>query len=1006
LSILEEKKIRFKVLNANRAFHSKLMLPAVDPFLETLGKITFRRPSVLFLSTCTGNFEDASLASYDYWIQQLLQPVLFTKSVQTLRTFLSSSTQRWVFIEMSSTEVITPLIKSNLFETDLATFLPPFCHNAFNSRYTPKWKMLDLYFACAAWQVGLPVKLSQVSCFQKINQLGYFISIPSEHFNLRHCGVEQVRNLLRFNDSAISFQSSCSPSLSCFENLTSDSELNQRIQKNIINVPNAILSVTHYSNHSSKCSLTTNISFCSTCNLSVEDYPLSVGCISGLLTIALFAKMCDLQIISLNTPLESILPSEVTVPQFNGSQILLSHLASHTSGLPCYPASFDVNSTLAWIYFDVDYLFSSLANIQLTFSPGSQCLYSNMGMALLAQALCHVSNQSYSQLLMKYIIEPYELVGIFYQQPNATGIHTCPFSHYDNNGNRVGWWECGSGLISADGLHITPSGCGQIFKIFFNHEGIGKLLRRYCAWNREGRRCWYMGRTNCSSSCLMFDPISEQGIFIQWNCNIDAVTLLQFTEHKMDVYAREPTLITPSLFTLWSEGTVTADFFDHDIKESIPVKPKPIFPKLKHQPSSYNSILSTIVTEVAMIAGISQETIPSDSSFSECGLESLQMIVLADHLEKRLQVSVPFNQLFKYDSPSKLTNYLLHAQPLQQPISKITPATPQKENQNDNVFVMRYLEHRRNQFPFVFRATSETGRDLNDLMKAIDSQKHNLMDKLRSIGAILFRGFNVTETTDLKRILSKIFPQQSLLPYHDGISPRIHISDNVFTSTEYPSKYDMSLHNELSYGKNMPTHIAFLCQVEPNPGCGGQTPIGDSRRIAKMMDDRVIKLFREKGVRYYTLLPKIGAGLSWETTFQTTSKAEIEKMLTDDCVEWEWLPSGDLRTIKNGPGLRVHPDTGEEVWSNHAHLFHPTDLPNNVHNALLRYHTNALPKYATFGDGEEIPVPVLEHVRSVLNKERVFFDWREGDILLLDNLLISHGRMAFDGPRKIVVAMV
>jgi alpha-ketoglutarate-dependent taurine dioxygenase len=31
--------------------------------------------------------------------------------------------------------------------------------------------------------------------------------------------------------------------------------------------------------------------------------------------------------------------------------------------------------------------------------------------------------------------------------------------------------------------------------------------------------------------------------------------------------------------------------------------------------------------------------------------------------------------------------------------------------------------------------------------------------------------------------------------------------------------------------------------------------------------------------------------------------------------------------------------------------------------------------------------------------------WEAGDILLLDNMLVAHGRRAFTGPRQIVVAM-
>eukprot|EP00009_Paramoeba_aestuarina_P003637 CAMPEP_0201510844 /NCGR_PEP_ID=MMETSP0161_2-20130828/3384_1 /ASSEMBLY_ACC=CAM_ASM_000251 /TAXON_ID=180227 /ORGANISM="Neoparamoeba aestuarina, Strain SoJaBio B1-5/56/2" /LENGTH=93 /DNA_ID=CAMNT_0047906097 /DNA_START=666 /DNA_END=943 /DNA_ORIENTATION=- len=65
-------------------------------------------------------------------------------------------------------------------------------------------------------------------------------------------------------------------------------------------------------------------------------------------------------------------------------------------------------------------------------------------------------------------------------------------------------------------------------------------------------------------------------------------------------------------------------------------------------------------------------------------------------------------------------------------------------------------------------------------------------------------------------------------------------------------------------------------------------------------------------------------------------KGEIERELRKVGSEWVWRADGGLCTIRRGPGVRIHPETNEEVWSNHAHLFHPSDLPAAVQQALLR----------------------------------------------------------------------
>jgi hypothetical protein len=64
-----------------------------------------------------------------------------------------------------------------------------------------------------------------------------------------------------------------------------------------------------------------------------------------------------------------------------------------------------------------------------------------------------------------------------------------------------------------------------------------------------------------------------------------------------------------------------------------------------------------------------------------------------------------------------------------------------------------------------------------------------------------------------------------------------------------------------------------------------------------------------------------------------------------------------------------------------------------------------LPRNATFGDGSAIPNETLDAVQRAYAAETIQFDWRAGDVLLVDNVLMAHGRTAFQGPRRVVVGM-
>jgi acyl transferase domain-containing protein/acyl carrier protein len=79
-----ERGTRARRLNTSHAFHSPLMEPMVEEFAGTLADIDFRSPAVPFVSTVTGAFEDASVATPAYWVRHIRQPVLFWRAMQVL----------------------------------------------------------------------------------------------------------------------------------------------------------------------------------------------------------------------------------------------------------------------------------------------------------------------------------------------------------------------------------------------------------------------------------------------------------------------------------------------------------------------------------------------------------------------------------------------------------------------------------------------------------------------------------------------------------------------------------------------------------------------------------------------------------------------------------------------------------------------------------------------------------------------------------------------------------
>ena len=64
-----------------------------------------------------------------------------------------------------------------------------------------------------------------------------------------------------------------------------------------------------------------------------------------------------------------------------------------------------------------------------------------------------------------------------------------------------------------------------------------------------------------------------------------------------------------------------------------------------------------------------------------------------------------------------------------------------------------------------------------------------------------------------------------------------------------------------------------------------------------------------------------------------------------------------------------------------------------------------MPRQVVYGDGTPIGDEALALIGQTYEACAVRFDWRQGDVLMLDNMLAAHARDPYQEPRKIAVAM-
>jgi alpha-ketoglutarate-dependent taurine dioxygenase len=268
-------------------------------------------------------------------------------------------------------------------------------------------------------------------------------------------------------------------------------------------------------------------------------------------------------------------------------------------------------------------------------------------------------------------------------------------------------------------------------------------------------------------------------------------------------------------------------------------------------------------------------------------------------------------------------------------------------------------------------------------------------------GAVLFRNFQLPSLEAFESLVQTVAGE--LLEYKERSSPRERIQSRIYSSTEYPADQEIFFHNENSYQHQWPLHIAFYCVRAPEQY--GATPLSAIREVTRQLAPETIRKFQEHGVLYQrTFWP--GIGLSWQTVFQSSSRQSVEDYCRGAGITAEWIDGDTLRTTQVRPCMVAHPVTGEQIWFNHAAFFHTSTLAPAVRDVLhATYRGSELPHQTYYGDGSEIEDDVAASIRTAYRNASARFDWRRGDVLLLDNMLMAHAREPFRGDRKIVVAM-
>ncbi len=266
-----------------------------------------------------------------------------------------------------------------------------------------------------------------------------------------------------------------------------------------------------------------------------------IGSVTKVFTALALVELVGQGELELTAPVASLLTESFEIPDYEGVEISLEHLATHTSGLPSMPDNFrpaDLDDPFS--DYDEERLAEFLSAYDLPRVPGVRAEYSNLGKGLLGYALAASVETDYEELVSGLILDPMNLAdtGITLDDEQRERLA----QGHDGDGSPKQPWDLGS-LEGAGALRSTLSdmllfvranlsmvetpvqgsfSLAQVIRGPFdesNTVGLGWLV------SSEGV-LWHNGQTGGYHSFVAFHPEEHIGLVVLANTATHGVTRL------------------------------------------------------------------------------------------------------------------------------------------------------------------------------------------------------------------------------------------------------------------------------------------------------------------------------------------------------------------------------------------------------------------------------------------------------------------------------------------------
>ena len=249
-----------------------------------------------------------------------------------------------------------------------------------------------------------------------------------------------------------------------------------------------------------------------------------------------------------------------------------------------------------------------------------------------------------------------------------------------------------------------------------------------------------------------------------------------------------------------------------------------------------------------------------------------------------------------------------------------------------------------------------------------------IKDLFRTAGALLFRGFEVSEQSFLDVV--RPFSSQFLRDY--GNSKTSDPSGGFVQSVTLGNK-PLELHCENAVCAERPDIIWFYCAAPAL--AGGETTFCDGVEIWRLLSTGAKQLFLTRKVKYTITVPReLYLNKDQEIVLRVGGlkfAGTTYRFNDDESLTIEYIVSAVNRT-KYGAELA---------------------FANSITGPYPSYRT-------TFVDDVEIPADVIQEIKQLQEQLTKEIPWQAGDLVMLDNSRFLHGRRAFQDKQRRIFSLM